>query len=100
MAARRARVLALRATGATFEQIGRVTGQSAKAAAVDFARALGEQQRLQAQEAPLRPALDLMKLDELERVVRGVLASAQGLVDEVTGQRAGGDRSSAPRSRG
>jgi hypothetical protein len=77
VAARRARVLQLRAAGATFQQIADAEGlASPGAAAMDVKRALHARQEQLAALVDVHVTLELERLDSAERAAQTVLRSA------------------------
>jgi hypothetical protein len=77
VAARRAKVLELRAAGATFETIAEQCGhKTAAAAAQDFTRALGSRKEVLDSQVDLFLTLELERLDGLDRVVRASMEEA------------------------
>lgn len=79
VAARRAKVLQLRAEGKTFEQIAAECGhKTAAAAAQDFTRALESRKQILDGQVDLFLTLEMERLDGMERRVQSSLAEAAG----------------------
>ena len=77
VAARRARVLQLRAAGLSFQAIAEQVGhRSASAAAQDAARALKDRKHLLDDQAALAVTLEAERLDALERAAQAVLQTS------------------------
>src|SRR6185437_12679110 len=78
-AQRRLRALQLRRSGLTYPEIARTIGvSSAQLAARDVARALADKQKLDELVTTGELAMELEKLDNLERHVNAVLQNAAG----------------------
>ena len=80
--ARRAKALAMRASGATFSQIAKECGHKTPAAAAqDVARALKERQQLDEGQRPLSATLEEERLDSIQRIVETTLRRASAAQD-------------------
>jgi hypothetical protein len=77
VAKRRAQVVSMRLSGATYGQIAQALGlSSAEAASKDFCRAMAAGGRARDRERPLAPALAADRLDRAEAAVNAVLQNA------------------------
>ena len=82
VAARRARVLVLKASGKTWEEVAQAVGlPSAQAAIMDGKRALKDRRAQLAEVADYFVALEIERLDMREAAVQAVLDDAQQLGD-------------------